>query len=324
MQMSDTAQSKLFVAAYAGAPSGQGYEVFRDELCRGFCRMDIEPSQQDRIDCRTVYTTLSSVTLARPTGLSGRFMRTREILSDGHNDLLLFSAVRGPAQVNQGQQAINLSQGQMCLAEMNEVVAVALREGNEFTAARIPRSSILQLSPHAEDKLCQVLGHDPALRTMLDQYTKLCIDVAPSLDAVGQQRAAQHLVDLTGLLLGAAADCVELASTRGYSLARFDLIKADVLKNLHRHDLTIDLVARAHGLSPRQVQRFFAQSGTTFTEFLLTQRLSAAHRLLGDPRFLRRKITDIAYSTGFGDLSYFNREFRRLFGDTPSAIRRPS
>src|SRR5215470_4550209 len=239
MFMSDIAQSKPFVAVYAGAPSGQGYEMFREQLCRGFCRMDIEPSKQDRIDCRTVYTTVSPVTLARPTGLSGRFMRTREILSDGHDDLLLFSAVRGPVQVTQGQQAITLSQGQMCLAEMNEVVAVALREDNEFTTARIPRSSVLQLSPHAEDKLCEVLGHDSALRTMVEQYTKLCIDVAPSMDAVAQQRAAQHLIDLTGLLLGAAGDSAELATRRGYSPARFDLLKAGVLKNLHRHDLTI-------------------------------------------------------------------------------------
>jgi AraC-like DNA-binding protein len=156
---------------------------------------------------------------------------------------------------------------------------------------------------------------------MLDQYTRLCIDVAPNLDAVGQQRAAQHLVDLTGLLLGTTGDCAELATKRGYSDSRFELIKSNVINSLHRHDLTIDLVARAHGLSPRQAQRFFAHSGTTFTEFVLAQRLSLAHQLLNEPRFRYRKITDIAYSAGFGDLSYFNREFRRRFGDTPSAIR---
>jgi AraC-like DNA-binding protein len=82
------------------------------------------------------------------------------------------------------------------------------------------------------------------------------------------------------------------------------------------------MVARAHGLSSRQAQRFFAHSDTTFTEFVLAERLSLAHRLLNEPRFRHRKISDIAYSTGFGDLSYFNREFRRRFGDSPSAIRK--
>src|SRR5262245_51289760 len=126
------AQSERHVAVYAGPAAGPRYEMWREELCRGVCRVDVEPSQHDRVDCRTVYTTISSVTLARPTGLSGRFMRTREILSDGYNDLLLFSAVRGPVQITQGQQIVDLAQGQMCLAEMNEFCAVALRDGNEF------------------------------------------------------------------------------------------------------------------------------------------------------------------------------------------------
>jgi AraC-like DNA-binding protein len=250
-------------------------------------------------------------------------MRTREVLSDGHDDLLLFSALRGAVQVTQGQKSIHLSEGQMCLAQMNDFCAVELRDGNEFTTARVPRNSVLQLAPHAEDKLCQPLGHDAPLRKMVDQYTELCIDVVPSLDVTAQQRAAQHLIDLIGLLLRATADRAELATMRGYSRSRLNLIKADVLKNLHRHDLTIDLVAREHGLSSRQAQRSFAASGTTFTQFVLEGRLSLAHRLLNEPRFRHRKVADIAYSAGFGDLSYFNREFRRRFGETPSAIRRP-
>jgi AraC-like DNA-binding protein len=319
--MNNPAQSKLLVAAYRGAPSGQRYEMWREELCRGFCRMDIEPSEHDHIDCQTTYTSISSVALARPTGLSGRFMRTHEVLSDGHDDLLLFSAIRGRVQIEQGRSSVSLSQGQMCLAEMNTFCAVELHNTNEFTATRIPRRSVLQLAPRAEDKLCRPLAHDRALQTMLERYTELCMNVAPSLDAVGQQRAAQHLVDMTGLLLGSGGDIAELPTQRGYSAARLDLIKADVLKNLDRTQLTIDAIARDHNLSPRQVQRLFAHSGATFTEFVLEQRLSLAYRLLSDPGCFHRKVSDIAYSSGFGDLSYFNREFRRRFGDTPNGIR---
>jgi len=35
-----------------------------------------------------------------------------------------------------------------------------------------------------------------------------------------------------------------------------------------------------------------------------------------------RGVPDIAYDVGFGDLSYFNRSFRRRFGRTPSEVRR--
>jgi AraC-like DNA-binding protein len=56
----------------------------------------------------------------------------------------------------------------------------------------------------------------------------------------------------------------------------------------------------------------------TFAEFVLEQRLLYAHRLLGNPGGREQKIAMIAYAAGFGDLSYFNRAFRRRFGMTPS------
>jgi AraC-like DNA-binding protein len=319
--MSDIAQSNRILAAYRGTRAGRSYEMWREDLCRGFCRMDVEPSQDDRIDCEVNITMVASLSLARPTGISGRFSRTRELLSDGHDDFLLFSAVKGPVQITQGQKHIVLTQGQKCLASMDDIVTVALQNTNEFTTTRIPRRQVLEISPYAEDMFHRPLAGNPALQTMLDRYFELCMNLAPDLDAVGQQRTAQHLIDLTGLLLGTTSESAEIASRRGYSAARFDLIKAEILRNLHRADLTTDTVARMHRLSLRQIQRGFSHSGTTFTEFVLEERLLLAHRLLSDPRFRHRKVSDIAYSVGFGDLSYFNREFRRRFGDTPTAIR---
>jgi AraC-like DNA-binding protein len=41
----------------------------------------------------------------------------------------------------------------------------------------------------------------------------------------------------------------------------------------------------------------------------------------GDPRRSGEKISTVAYDCGFGDVSYFNRMFRRSYGATPSDIR---
>ena len=38
-------------------------------------------------------------------------------------------------------------------------------------------------------------------------------------------------------------------------------------------------------------------------------------------RCLHLAIIDIAFAAGFGDVSHFNRMFRRRFGDTPSDVR---
>jgi AraC-like DNA-binding protein len=318
--MNEPTQSKRFAIEYQGPANGQPYEMWREGICRSFCRLDAEPFENDRIDCRVDFALVHSLTLATPTGSSARFSRTRDLVIDGCDDLVFIQASRGPVHVTQKGQSIALAAGQGYLIEMNVAASVVLNNTGKYTTTRFPRRSLLQVAPNAEAKLSQPLGCNTALMTMIDRYFALCYDVARDLDAVGQQTAAQHLTDLVGLLLGNNADQEELVE-RGYSHARIELLKSETLKHLCRSILTIVLIARATGLGARQAQRIFAASGTTFTEFVLAQRLALAHKLLIDPLHRHRKVSDVAYSIGFGDLSYFNRAFRRRFGIAPSDMR---
>jgi len=103
--------------------------------------------------------------------------------------------------------------------------------------------------------------------------------------------------------------------------ARLRAVKADILANIAQPGLTINAVARRQGISSVYVRKLFEHDGTTFTEFILTRRLARVHRMLGDPRFSGGTISTIAFDAGFGDLSYFNRVFRRRYGATPSDVR---
>ena len=46
-----------------------------------------------------------------------------------------------------------------------------------------------------------------------------------------------------------------------------------------------------------------------------------AHRILIDRRYAHLNIAQVAHESGFGDISYFNRAFRRHFGARPSDFR---
>jgi AraC-like DNA-binding protein len=96
---------------------------------------------------------------------------------------------------------------------------------------------------------------------------------------------------------------------------------ADIAANLGDCDLTVAAVARRQRVTPRYVHKLFESEGLTFSAFILGRRLSRAHRMLSDPRFGDRNISSVAFDVGFGDLSYFNRAFRRRYGATPSEIR---
>ena len=132
---------------------------------------------------------------------------------------------------------------------------------------------------------------------------------------------ATHFHDLIAVTLGANRDAAELARGRGVRAARLRAVKNEVLENLARGNLSMDVVAKRQGVTPRYLRMLFADEETSFTEFVLANRLERAHRMLGDPRHAVDAISAIAFACGFGDLSYFNRSFRKRYGATPSDVR---
>jgi len=102
---------------------------------------------------------------------------------------------------------------------------------------------------------------------------------------------------------------------------RFQAVKADILGRLGSSDLSTDDIAVRHGISSRYVRKLFEEEGSSLSSFLLSERLSRAWRMLGDRRYAHLNIARIAHENGFGDISYFNRVFRRRFRATPSDVR---
>jgi transcriptional regulator GlxA family with amidase domain len=124
----------------------------------------------------------------------------------------------------------------------------------------------------------------------------------------------------SALALGPTYDAAETGRNRGVRAARLAAIKTDISANLIS-EISVESVAARHRVSPRNVQLLFEGEGTTFTAFVQEQRLLCAHRMLISRRFDHRSISDVTFEAGFGDLSWFNRLFRRYFGFSPSDAR---
>jgi AraC-like DNA-binding protein len=161
---------------------------------------------------------------------------------------------------------------------------------------------------------------NPALQLMMRYAGVLNDDVALTTPEL-RRAVTVHIHDLAALVLGATRDATEIAKVRGVRAARLHAIKEEIIGNLSRPNLSADAIAASHGISPAYVRKLFDADGTTFTDFVLGQRLAQAHRMLSDPRLFDRKISAIAFEAGFGDVSYFNNAFRRRFGMTPSDVR---
>jgi AraC-like DNA-binding protein len=219
---------------------------------------------------------------------------------------------------------LEIGQAQVLLGDLIQSSAAILKEPQAFTALVIDRKTLERSCPTAEQALFQPFRIAKELSEMIGSYAALALKAAPNLDVYGRALMGQHLVDLASLALGMRPDDAEAARQRGLAQARLALMKADVLSRLHRSDLGLREVAHRFGISQRHAQRLFEQSGVSFTEFVVSRRLTLARDMLLDPRNRGRKIMDIAQSSGFHDVTYFNRIFRRHFGMSPSDMRQKS
>ncbi len=92
--------------------------------------------------------------------------------------------------------------------------------------------------------------------------------------------------------------------------------------NLRDPDLTMERVAREHGISQRYAYLILARLGISPGDWVRTERLAGAARDLLRPVVKPPSIAEIASSWGFSDQANFTRAFRRQYGMSPREYRR--
>jgi len=87
----------------------------------------------------------------------------------------------------------------------------------------------------------------------------------------------------------------------------------------HTEDLSLAAVAKAVHMSTFYFcKQFKKATGLSFTSYLGRVRVEKAKQLLLNPH---TRISEVAYEIGFQSLTHFNRVFRKLTGESPTAYR---
>lgn len=301
-------------------PARDGLVIWREVCGRTMMRLDMEPLSEAPFHCSARIRMLPGLAMSSIVTAPNRLTRDRGLIADGNDDLVLAIAIVGAATISQQGSDAVLDPGDAVLISSAEPSVTVVPQESHFLSLAIPVAALMRLTRDLEGNMrCRLPESSWALRllavylTALDDEQEL---TAPEL----QHTVVTHIYDLVALALGATRDVAESAKDRGLRAARLRAIKADILDNIGRH-LSVDVIAARHGISPSYVRKLFEGEGTTFTDFVLAQRLVRARHMLIDPRFSGHMISTIAYDAGFGDLSYFNRTFRRRFGMTPRDVR---
>jgi AraC-like DNA-binding protein len=303
-----------------GAPERDGVAVFREEVARRALRLDVEPLGNDPFHAAVTSLALPGLRAIHWEGSSVRLERTRQLIPPDDNAVGLVVCLSESGMFSQGGREVALRRGDAVVISHADPASLSLSAGSHCGMVL----SLAALAPLVRniELACarRIPGRNEALRLLVKYLDMLQRDVAVTSPAVASA-AATHIHDLAAIASGATGDGVELAAGRGIRAARLAAIKGDIRANLANGQLSVTAIAKRHGITPRYVHMLLEADGMSFTRFVLRERLALAHRMLCDPRQDQKTITAIAMEAGFGDLSYFNRAFRRRYGTTPRQIR---
>jgi AraC-like DNA-binding protein len=301
-------------------PERDRLPIVREVHGRLTARVDIEPAPGIPLHYKVTACALpglvASLFSASPTTLR----RTRELLADGNDDVVFVAPPTGGNLVSQRGRELSHIAGDAVLISAADVMRVDA-SGSQCPMISLSRQRLAPLVPRLEDAFMRPVPRDTEALQLLTRYVRLFDDQQSLATPELRSLVVTHVYDLVALALGATRDAASLANGRGVRAARLHAIKTEILDNLNRHELSLAGLAARHRVTPRHVQMLFESDGTTFSQFLLDQRLARAHHMLRNPLLAERTISAIAYEAGFGDLSHFNRAFRRRYGETPSDIR---
>lgn len=262
--------------------------------------------------------------LLRIRGTFSRIRRTAADVARDESDAFFVWRVQSAAIFQGGPRGASvdaaLAPGDFVIGSADWTFEAAFEGEASLTALLLPRPV---LSPH-------LVGGRIRRPVRLTPESPIASLLAASLEAADQQlpflpqslgsAVLRNLAGLVGLACGNAE--TEQAGDRESSRSlRLAAIKQYIDTNVADPELSPARVAAAFDISVRQLHALFQPTNTTFSQYVLRQRLLHCRSEIGAATGSNRSVTDIALGWGFSSMSTFYRAFTSEFNAVPTDIR---
>jgi AraC family transcriptional activator of tynA and feaB len=247
--------------------------------------------------------------------------RQRDIRLDGREHLFLLLQLEGSCGIEQFGRQTAITPGDCILVDSARPVEFHFdgRFSNHLSV-HLPRQLLLSGHPRDIEISHRLTADDPMSIMLRALVTKML-----------RTGAADHRApQLRQLLLQAIRSAFAPASFAQPFAAnercggRLELAQILIDRHLTEADLSPHWVASRLGISLRTLQVDFESIGVTVTAFIRDRRLRLARDRLLEMRCGTETATvaEIALASGFNDISYFNRCFKRAFDCAPTDLAR--
>ncbi|MGO4548827.1 helix-turn-helix domain-containing protein [Paenibacillus sp. 2TAB23] len=247
-----------------------------------------------------------------------------------HEHLEFLYIVAGKASIECGSTTMTASAGDLIVVNSNELHYGVSLTPSLYYYALIADISLLhsQSVDAAETKfITPIMQNRLLLQNYIGDDSKVSSCMLAIVNELEHREFGYELAIkselyrlLTLLLRGHVATVLtqDEYAERMKNIERF----APVFRHIEQHykeELSVDMLAAMANLSRYHFSRLFKElSGHTVTEYITTTRLGQADYLL---RHSPLTVSEIAVATGFNDIYYFSRTFKKHKKVSPSSLR---
>lgn len=296
------------------APIGQRHRYWTSQVVAHLSTMEIDVKRKIDFSASIAIRSLGPARIA----LVDAEYQSVHHRADGHDDRLQLSLVtHGSIEVRRFGQMVTLGEGDWCLLDERENYSFETSARCSCIVLQMPGQWARRLIPDPGGPLIASKDCDPQWQGAL----------AMGLRAVGGQTmrqmpaddtfVAEQLGNLMALAIGSQTFTME-GRHRG---ALMRSIRQSILQRHSESGLSAHDIAAQNRISLRYLHKLFAENDTTFSHELSGVRLASAKRMLGDPRYARVQLAEIAAMTGFATPEVFTRHFKSREGVTPRTYR---
>ena len=315
----DAADLRSLRFSTRGLPERMRIPIWREEFGRRIVHVDIEPSSDLPFQAEATLQVLLGLRTLAWQGSAMRFRRSRADIVDGDDSIGIVVSSPSRSQLSQRGREIEFRAGDAVALLHSEPAIVTYTEGLQFGLS-VPRDALTSRVTNLDNLAMRPISRRTEPLRLLMTYLKWSLKedvlVSPKLRDV----VVTHIHDLVALAISECAPLGE-SSTSAVVAARHSVALDHIAAHFQDPELSLEVVARRQGISPRYLQQLMTSSGTSFTERVNELRLQRAFALLNEPQGAARRISDIALEVGFSDISHFNRLFRARFGVCPRGVR---
>ena len=235
----------------------------------------------------------------------------------GEECIKIVAPLRGSAVVHQLDRQSNVHVGAWMAYDTTQSYRVDNPGACEHLIAVVPKANVVERGMAWQNALVSPIAAQGVARAALEAMRQAYRN-GPSMTEAALEAAGAQIEQLVRLSL---RDVLGHADASTQNLALYDRIRTHIAQHLSDPNLSADSIAVAFNCSRRSLYYAFEGQGESITPYIQRQRLEACVRDLQDAKRPGLRVTDVAMSWGFTNLSHFSRAFKDKTGASPTEFR---